>query len=1376
MKNQTTASPQSSLISHAWKPTRRFSTLFLFALAVILTALAGSQRAAAVGELELFYTDRMVLAWNDGGSGGSYNGSFWVPDVPAGYKPLGHIAVSGYGQPAGMTVVKLAGAGSALAYPVDFVAFWYDGGSGASMSTQFWKPIPPAGYVSLGTVCSINTYAKPALDSVVCVRSDLVVAASIGGSHWNDSGSGGDQDGSSWDIVAPAGAIDINAFQGQRSHSPPSETVYCLKASAAAPPSAPSDAQVASMINGYGPVFKFHPDEPWMPDDPAVILNDPGTRLKWMTVQNESSNPGFAQTDLGSSTTSSGTIARDIQQALSHPMANDPSFKYLLDYPFALAGGNLSRTKAWVRVQPHISGHPGRPHQNTELQFWIFYPYNGPGKSRMTVGDIYTEYYDPTGTYGIHYSDWECVRVRLTNKNVWDLGTYKFSSAVLSRHDTDEEIFAGDPRLTDYLGSPIVYVGKGSHAHYPTAGVNYYKRLASADFGVGTFAVDLYDLTGNGQSLNAYDSSKYVIVSSAWPGITTATPDWLFFGGTWGKYLLNDFSATIDYGVGTHTKTLREVGNGKPGLLRRPEWGVNAPQNANLELLRTSTGTISPAFNPNVTAYTMNAGAGVSQLTLLAQAGDDTALVEVKVNAGAYAALAAGQLLGKQSNPLPLTGGSNTVSIRVTVPPPSAPIAGVTPTVKTYTITVIAPVPIPVINSPLTASGNQGTPFNYQISATNTPTSYNATGLPAGVTVNTANGLISGTPTVSGSFSVSLTATNAGGPGTATLGLTIAPLVTYGTALDTTGLSWAPGGNANWYGQAVTTHDGVDAAQSGDIGDGQESWLETTVTGPGTLGFWWRVSSEQNYDYLLFTLNGVQQAAALEISGEMGWEQKTVSVPAGSHTLRWNYFKDGSESSGADAGWVDQVVFTPTQPEIAIDLPSGSIAVGGVVAWGDNENGQTTVPVAAQSGVTGIAAGYVHTAALKTDGTVVAWGNNSFGETAVPVDLNGVVAIAGTRFHTAALKSNGTVRTWGYGTETTVPPGLNDVRAIAAGFAFTVALKNDGSVVAWGNNSHGQATVPAAALSGVIAIAANDLHALALKSDGSVIAWGNPANGRTTVPVAALTGVIAIAAGGNHSLALKSDGTVVAWGQSSEGQTTVPAGLSGVVAIAAGDFNSAAIKSDGSVVAWGYPDFGVNTVPVAALSNALAIAGGGNHAVALVGTRIVDFGSQPIGVAGPWKTFTIKNTGSAALSITSVSVVGFNSGDFAVDTSGMLASIPAAGQTTFRVLFNAGAPGARPIILRVLNNDADESITDITLTGTGSTTLASLQFGVSGAGTNTLTFVGIPGSQYIAQYATNLSTSPWFDFRTNAAGTNGLWQVIAPNATNVQRFYRVRTP
>src|SRR6185436_8301319 len=64
-----------------------------------------------------------------------------------------------------------------------------------------------------------------------------------------------------------------------------------------------------------------------------------------------------------------------------------------------------------------------------------------------------------------------------------------------------------------------------------------------------------------------------------------------------------------------------------------------------------------------------------------------------------------------------------------------------------------------------------------------------------------------------------------------------------------------------------------------------------------------------------------------------------------------------------------------------------------VVAWGWNEDGEATVPVAAQSGVTAIAAGGAYTAALKDDGTVVAWGSNNSGQTNVPAGLSGVTAI-----------------------------------------------------------------------------------------------------------------------------------------------------------------------------------------------------------------------------------------------------------------------------------------------------------------------------------------------------------------------------------------------
>ena len=56
----------------------------------------------------------------------------------------------------------------------------------------------------------------------------------------------------------------------------------------------------------------------------------------------------------------------------------------------------------------------------------------------------------------------------------------------------------------------------------------------------------------------------------------------------------------------------------------------------------------------------------------------------------------------------------------------------------------------PAITSPLTASGTVGVAFSYQITASNNPTSFNATGLPAGLSVNTTTGLISGTPTAAG--------------------------------------------------------------------------------------------------------------------------------------------------------------------------------------------------------------------------------------------------------------------------------------------------------------------------------------------------------------------------------------------------------------------------------------------------------------------------------------------------------------------------------------------------------------------------------------------------------------------------------------------------
>ncbi len=121
------------------------------------------------------------------------------------------------------------------------------------------------------------------------------------------------------------------------------------------------------------------------------------------------------------------------------------------------------------------------------------------------------------------------------------------------------------------------------------------------------------------------------------------------------------------------------------------------------------------------------------------------------------------------------------------------------------------------------------------------------------------------------------------------------------------------GGNANWFVQTADTHNGISAVRSGAITHDQSTWIEQTVTGSGTISFWWNVSSESGYDYLCFYIDGTQKDS---ISGSVGWTQKTFDVSgSGSHTLRWRYSKDYMSSSGSDCGWVGEITW-PTSDKI----------------------------------------------------------------------------------------------------------------------------------------------------------------------------------------------------------------------------------------------------------------------------------------------------------------------------------------------------------------------------------------------------------------------------------------------------------------------------
>ena len=127
-------------------------------------------------------------------------------------------------------------------------------------------------------------------------------------------------------------------------------------------------------------------------------------------------------------------------------------------------------------------------------------------------------------------------------------------------------------------------------------------------------------------------------------------------------------------------------------------------------------------------------------------------------------------------------------------------------------------------------------------------------------------------------------------------------------ALDSEGYIWTTSGDAEWIAQSTVYLDGNTALQSGVINHDEQSSIETTVSGVGTVSFYWKVSSETEKDFFKFYIDGVEMAS---ISGEVDWQQRTFALSYGDHILRWTYSKDSSLVGGDDAGWLDDISTNP---------------------------------------------------------------------------------------------------------------------------------------------------------------------------------------------------------------------------------------------------------------------------------------------------------------------------------------------------------------------------------------------------------------------------------------------------------------------------------
>lgn len=206
------------------------------------------------------------------------------------------------------------------------------------------------------------------------------------------------------------------------------------------------------------------------------------------------------------------------------------------------------------------------------------------------------------------------------------------------------------------------------------------------------------------------------------------------------------------------------------------------------------------------------------------------------------------------------------------------------------------------VTNPGSQTGTVGTAASLQIHATDSATgqtlTYSASGLPAGLSINSSTGLISGTPTTANTYSVTVTATDTtGAHGSAAFTWTISggggctasqllgnPGFETGSAAPWTSTA----GVINPNGAGETAHSGTWYAWLDGYGTTHTDTLSQSVTIPAgctatTFSFWLHIDTAETttttqFDKLTITANGTTLATFSNLSHNTGYAQHSFSL------------------------------------------------------------------------------------------------------------------------------------------------------------------------------------------------------------------------------------------------------------------------------------------------------------------------------------------------------------------------------------------------------------------------------------------------------------------------------------------------------------------
>jgi len=272
-----------------------------------------------------------------------------------------------------------------------------------------------------------------------------------------------------------------------------------------------------------GPILEFHQNETYLPSSADWYLDHPDRAVLW-----SSTNPAD-EAQRSCSACISTVTTLDALPGVVAKLKTQGHVVFWLDR--TLRYGAVGTAKAYVHVLPL--------EEVNDIQYWFFYPYNGPGTVRCQFGSLFSAE-EQTPPVGEHVSDWESVTLRYRNDTNELESVFMSSHGDYHRYPPEELVFEN--------GHVVVRPSLNGHANYsPTAEGSQNERKLHLSlpmnplFTLGTLDVDLLNkINPTGISWQAWQNTELMAVS----GTTLEGKEWWDFEGQWGPYFRN--ALTVD--------------------------------------------------------------------------------------------------------------------------------------------------------------------------------------------------------------------------------------------------------------------------------------------------------------------------------------------------------------------------------------------------------------------------------------------------------------------------------------------------------------------------------------------------------------------------------------------------------------------------------------------------------------------------------------------------------------------------------------------------------------------------------------------------------------------------------------------------------------